>query len=430
MYMARANPRLIYIVLDGGCDGRPDGETSLERADTPNLDLIARRAKAGLVHVLGMGVAPQSDAATLSLLGYSPYRYRVGRGVLEALGLGVKLAPQREIALRGNLATVDETGWGIIDRRCGRDVSSEEARELLRDLSEVDLGIYGGYAKALPSKGHRVVVIIGSRDERLSPEVSNMDPAYRRVGYISEAVSNPGRRVLPCEPLSSDRSALVAAELVNRFYELSHKHLESHPLNEDRRRSGRLPCNAILVRDAGSRPEDIPMFQHRFGFKMASVVEMPVERGIAELIGLVIADVDTSGTRAARYVRMADRAVDILEYADGVYVHLKGPDEPAHDGDLSGKVEALEDIDQYFLGRLLDRIDLSRTAIVVTCDHCTSPRMRSHTSDPVPLIIYKYGFKNDGLYRFTEREAGKGSIGVLTGGWDVLPLVKRLVWGG
>jgi len=426
--MARYSPRLIYIVLDGAGDTPGKGETSLEAAETPNLDYIASRSKAGLVYVLGMGVAPQSDAATMSLLGYSPYEYRVGRGVLEALGLGVKIRPGYELALRGNLATVDDDDT-IVDRRCGRDVADKESGELLAGLEYVELGRYGGYAKVYPSKGHRVAVVIGSRMYRLDPHISNIDPAYKRVGYISEAVQNPGNKVLKCEPLRDSGGARIAAELVNIFYELSREYLKNHPINSLRREGGRLPCNAILLRDAGDRPENIPMFPHKFGFKMASVVEMPVERGIAELIGLVIADIPDVKFASERYMKMAERAVEILEFTDAVYIHIKGADEPAHDGDREGKVKALEMIDKYFVGSLLESIDMDNTAILVTCDHATPPDLKSHSADPVPIYIYRPGYRSDGIDRFSENLASGGSLGLITGGWDIIPLVKRMVWG-
>ena len=426
--MARYNPRLIYVVLDGGSDAPELGPTSFELADTPNLDMIAGKAKAGLVHVLGMGIAPQSDAATLSLLGYSPYKYHIGRGLLEALGIGIRVKPDYEVAFRGNLATVENI-FDIVDRRCGRDITTEEAKELLKDIGYLDLGIYDGYAYTFPAKAHRVVTIIGSRSHKLSPNVSNIDPAYRRVGFISEAVQNPGSKVVRCEPLDSSEASRITAELVNRYYEIVYDALSMSEVNRRRLSEGRLKCNAILLRDAGVRPGNIPMFQHLFEFKMASVVEMPVERGIANLIGLIIAEIKDYKALEERYEAMAERAVDILEFADAVYVHIKGPDEPAHDGDKDRKVEVIELIDRHFFGRLLDKVDLSKNAFLITCDHSTPPELRSHSSHPVPLYVYKDGMKNDGLGKFSEREAARGSIGTLTGGWDVIPLVKRIVWG-
>ena len=426
--MARNIPRLIYIVLDGGSDSVEYGETSFEKAHTPNLDELARRSKAGMVHVLGVGVAPQSDAATLSLLGYNPYKYRVGRGLLEALGLGIRVKKGNEVAFRGNIATVDIDD-NIIDRRCGRDIDTEESKKLLEAVKYLELGIYDGYAYTYPSKGHRAVVVIGSRRHRLSSFVSNIDPAYKRIGYISEAVRDPPSKVLKCEPLESSEAARITAELVNRYYEMVKERLFMHSENIKRKESGRLPCNAILLRDASTRPENIPLFQHLYEFKMASVVEMPVERGIAELIGLIIGDIPEERDIIKRYKYMAERAIGLLEYSDAVYIHIKGADEPAHDGDIQGKVEALEKIDKYFIGILLDRLDLDRNAFLITCDHSTPPQIRGHSSDPVPIYLYKNGLKGDGLSRFSEREALKGSLGIFTGGWDIIPIVKRILWG-
>jgi len=426
--MVRYTPRLIYVVLDGGSDAPEYGSTSFELADTPNLDAIARMSRAGLLHVLGVGVAPQSDAATLSLLGYNPYRYRVGRGLLEALGIGVRVRKDYEVAFRGNLATVEDKIY-IVDRRCGRDISTDEARKLVENIRYIDLGIHEGYAYTYPAKGHRVVTVLGSRKYRLSPNVSNMDPAYRRVGSISEAIQNPDSKVIRCEPLDSSESSIVTAELVNRYYDITYEVLSNHPINIERETQDRLRCNAILLRDAGVRPDNIPMFQHLYEFKMASIIEMPVERGIANLIGLIIAETGDYNIPENRYGSMVDRALEILEFSDAVYIHIKGPDEPAHDGDKEGKVRAIEDIDKYFFGSLLNKIDLDKYAFLITCDHSTPPELKSHSHHPVPIYIYKQGFKGDELKGFSEVEAAKGSIGVLTGGWDVIPIVKRIIWG-
>lgn len=423
-------PRLIYLVLDGAADSQKDEKTSFELASTPNLDMIAKKSKAGLVHVLGPGVAPESDAAVFSLLGYNPYKYYVGRGVIEAYGLGVKPRPDYEVALRGNLATVDETGRRIIDRRCGRDILDEEAKELVSTISFLDLGKYYGYARVYHGIAHRVVVIIGSEKYKLSANISNTDPGYRRIGILSEAVRDFEPIVNPCEPLDNRESSRITAELVNIFTNIISEKLSGHVVNEKRRSQGRLPCNTILLRDAGVRPGTLPRFQYLHGFKMAAVVEMPVERGVAELLGLAIGEVPPPSPNKERdYPIRVRKTVEMMEYVDAVYVHLKGPDEPGHDGDLEAKVKAIEDIDKYYLNPLLNEIDLDKTAFIITSDHATPPSHRGHTDDPVPIYLYAPTIKPDRLSKFSEREARKGSLGVLTGGWDIIPIVKKITWG-
>ena len=428
--MTLRTPRLIYLVLDGVSDSLEDEVTSLEAADTPNLDSLARKSKAGIVDVLGPGVAPESDAAVFSLLGYNPYKYYVGRGVVEAYGLGIKPKPDYEVALRGNLATLDDDGVKIIDRRCGRDIREDEAKELVSSISELDLGLYNGYARVYHGIAHRVVVIIGSRANRLSSNISNTDPGYRRVGIISEAVKDHEPYIQPCEPLDNFMSSKITAELVNVFTKKVFEILKNHPVNVKRVDEGRLPCNAILLRDAGMRPGTLPSFRYLHGFKMAAIVEMPVERGIADMLGLAIADVPPPTPDKERdYPIRVDKTVEMIRYVDAVYIHLKGPDEPGHDGDFEGKVKAIEDIDRFFLSKLLDKIDLDKTAFIITADHSTPPSQRGHTADPVPLYLYAPNLLPDGLKKFSEREASRGSLGRITGGWDIIPIVKRIIWG-
>jgi len=428
--MALRLPRLIYLVLDGAADSLNDRVTSLERAYTPNLDNLAKRSKAGLVHVLGPGVAPESDAAVFSLLGYNPYKYYVGRGVIEAYGIGIKPRPDYEVAFRGNLATLDQSGRRIIDRRCGRDISDEEAKNLVSSVSNMDLGIYDAYARVYHGIAHRVVVIIGSNKYRLSANVSNTDPGYRRIGILSEAVKEVKPYINPCEPLDNSEASRKTAELVNRFSELVFKILSGHEVNIRRLSESRLACNSILLRDAGMRPGTLPSFKYLYGFKMAAVVEMPVEKGVAELLGLAMGGVPPpTPDKSKDYPIRVDKTVEMLEFVDGVYVHLKGPDEPGHDGDFNSKVKAIEDIDRYFLGPLLDRVDMGKTAFIITSDHATPPNERGHTADPVPIYLYSPNIKSDGLSKYSEKDASNGSLGVLTGGWDIIPLVKKIIWG-
>jgi len=423
-------PRLIYLVLDGASDSLKDPKTSLEYAYTPNLDEIARISKAGLVHVLGPGVAPESDSAVFSLLGYNPYKYYVGRGVVEAYGIGVKPKPDYEIALRGNLATIDKDRKRIIDRRCGRNISDDEGKKLVKSIEYIDLKLYDGYAKVYHGIGHRVVVIIGSKRFRLSKNISNTDPGYKRVGVISEAVKDFKPIINLCEPLDSTESSRITSELVNKFTEIVYEKLSKNLVNKLRIEDGKLPCNIILLRDAGLRPGTLPNFQYLHGFKMAAIVEMPVERGIADMLGLAIGEVPPpTPNKEHDYPIRVNKALEMLNYADSVYIHLKGPDEPGHDGDFNAKVKAIEDIDRYFMKNLLNNIDIDKTSFIITSDHSTPPSQKGHTDDPVPIFVYSPNLKADKLKKFSEREAAKGSIGVLTGGWDIIPVIKKMIWG-
>lgn len=424
-------PRLIYIVLDGAADSLKDKETSYELAHTPSLDDLAKLSIGGMIYVLGRGIAPESDAAVFSLLGYDPNKYYVGRGPIEVYGLGKSMILDREVAFRGNLATVEKNTYRVIDRRCGRDISTEESSELLRDVSYLKLDKYDGYAKTYVGVGYRVAVIIGSKKYVLSDNVSNTDPAYEKLGKISSSLKKFDPHIKKAVPLDDREASLRTSELINIYGKLVSDNLSKHPLNIKRVGEGKLPCNTILLRDAGIRPSNLPLFKHIHGFKMGAVVEMPVEKGIANLLALAMAEVPPPTQYKDRdYPIRVEKTISLLNLADGVYVHLKGPDEPGHDGDFKAKIKAIEDIDKYFIGPLLDKIDLNYNAILVTSDHATPPSARGHTDDPVPFMLYNPYRKPDGFRKFTERNVlNKGSIGILEVGWHLLPLVKKMLWG-
>lgn len=424
-------PRLIYIVLDGAADSVKDEKTSYELADTPALDSLAKMSVGGMMYVLGRGIAPESDAAVFSLLGYDPNKYYVGRGPIEIYGLGSSMVSDREVAFRGNLAAVNADTNKLVDRRCGRDISTEESSELIKDISHLDLGKFEGYAKTYVGVGYRVATVIGSEKYKLSDNVSNTDPAYQRHGKISHALKKFDPYTKKAFPLDDKEDSRRTAELVNIFIEKVTDHLSNHPLNRKREKQGKLPCNTILLRDAGIRPSNLPLFKHLHGFKMGAVVEMPVEKGIANLLALAMAEVPPpTPYKDKDYPIRVDKALSLLEITDAVYIHLKGPDEPGHDGDLEAKVKAIEDIDKYFIRPLLDGISFDYNAILVTSDHATPPSARGHTDDPVPFMLYTPYKKPDGFAKFTERNMlKKGSLGILEVGWDLLPLVKRMIWG-
>lgn len=414
--------KLIYLVIDGAADSLADTVTSLERARTPALDRIASRSLCGLMYPIGKGVAPESDAAVMALLGYDPHLYYTGRGPLEALGADIEIREGYEVAFRANFATIDEGTLAILDRRVGRSLRSEEARELALALDGMELGIYDGYAKVKATVGHRAVVVIGSRTRVLSDDVDNTDPAYARVGKISVARPTFDKRVAECKPLIDTPEAKATAALVNAFTRKAIEALSRHPVNMKRAARGLPKANVILLRDAGGKLPKVEPIANRFGLRFGAVVEMPVERGIAKLLGMEVADVgEPTGDKAIDYRTRLEATLKLLGEVDAVYVHLKGPDEPGHDGLADAKAEAIEAIDAFFVAPLLDRIDLNKTAIIVTADHATPPSAKAHTDDPVPVMIYMPGAKADGVKRFTERECSKGSMGVIEHGWELLP---------
>jgi 2,3-bisphosphoglycerate-independent phosphoglycerate mutase len=420
------NPKILYVILDGLGD-RPvealAGRTPLEAASTPNLDRLAASGQQGLVTTVGEGIAPESDVAVMAVLGYDPTVYHTGRGPLEALGAGVAFG-DGDLALRGNFATGGE-GRAIVDRRVGRNLTSGEARALAAAVTR-QVRLEGARVTVAATVAHRCVVVIHPERGRLSAQVSNTDPAYGRLGGLGVAKTSFVEEVVACEPLDGSPEARAAAALVNAFTERARAVLDDHPVNAARRAEGKLPANLILLRDGGDHVPRVPSMKERFGVRLGCFVEMPVERGIAKVLGMGIVEVPPrpGADRAETYEAWARRALEVLPDYDGLYLHLKGPDEPGHDGDALAKRRVIEEIDAGFFGTLLPGIERGRTVLAVTADHATPCELRGHAADPVPLLVWGGNGEADGAGRFTERVAAKGALGHLRG-VDILPLLVR-----
>jgi 2,3-bisphosphoglycerate-independent phosphoglycerate mutase len=427
------------IVLDGLGD-RTDPVTHapspVERAATPHLDRLCGRGRIGDVVVVGAGIAPESDAGVFALLGYDPVEDSPGRGVLEALGVDVPLGPG-DVALRLNFATAGGDGL-IVDSRVGRSLATGESRELAASLTAADLLADEGIrAEVRATVGHRGVLWLHPlRDGPLSPRVSNADPFYEKVGGMGHARRPAEPRVQPVHPLDADPASARTARAVDLFLVRAGPVLAGHRVTARRAMGGRKVPNAILVRNAGALPERPPTsFSTRYGIPGGAVTEMPVERGIARFLGLEDRFVGPMGPDAeAGYRDRARELLDLLGRLPFVYVHLKGPDEPGHDGDAARKQAVVESIDRSFFGPLLERLDLNRVRVAVTADHATPCDLHGHSDDPVPWVLAGAGIPpspTGGPVKFGETAAARGSLGHCRGA-DVLPVLlgRRAVPGG
>lgn len=421
--------KLLYIVLDGAADGLNPPKSSLGTAYKPNIDKLARSARCGLVYTVGKGIAPESDEAVISILGYDPHKYYTGRGPLEAVGAGVSFR-EGEVALRSDMATVDPTTMRIIDRRAGRNVTDEEGAELAKAIDGMRLDNGHGLARFVHTVAHRGVLVLSHDEVKLSANISNTDPAYEREGLISKAKPSFEPFVQRSRPLDpSDRGAVKAAELLNEFTERATKVLDSHPVNEARRRAGKLPANAILSRDAGDRLPNAPAISRVFGLNFASVTEMPVERGIAITFGLNDLHYEREGKSLEQVLsEEADLVINSLDKYDAFYVHLKGPDEPGHDGNYEAKRASIEAIDKFFFSRLLSHIDLSNVLIIVTSDHATPWYLKSHSDDPVPIMFSNTSIR-ESYEKFDEAACSKGSLGIIESGTKIVPTALSIMKG-
>jgi 2,3-bisphosphoglycerate-independent phosphoglycerate mutase len=414
------------VCLDGlGDDPIPElgDRTPLEAAETPFLDSLAMRGRTGTVVTVGEGIAPESDIAVFAILGYDPREEHPGRGVVEAVGVGMYFR-DGDLAFRVNFATAD---WPrIVDRRVGRDLSSDESAALAAEVNE-KLELPNASFELRATVEHRGVLVIRSARGPLSANVSNTDPAYRKEGHLGVALETFEPEVARCEPLDGSEGARRSAELTNAFVEQSARILDASEVNATRRRRGKLPGNLILTRDGGDHRPSLQPIGERFGPAWGCFVEMPVERGIAILLGM--SPVDAPRLHAEEdYAAWARLAAEALEGYDALYVHIKGPDVPAHDGLAEVKRDVIALIDRAFFGEVLPLLDTSRTVVAVTADHSTSCVRKAHTAEPVPLVVSGVGVTSDGSERFGERASAKGSLGSLLG-VEIVPRLVELLGG-
>jgi 2,3-bisphosphoglycerate-independent phosphoglycerate mutase len=418
--------RLLYVCLDGlGDDPVPSlgNLTPLESARTPFLDSLAAQGRTGTVVTVAPGIAPESDIAVFAILGYDPREEHPGRGIVEAVGCGMDFR-DGDLAYRVNFATAD---WPrIVDRRAGRDLSSEEAQALADEVNQ-KLALTGATFELRATVEHRGVLVIRSNDGGLSAQVTNTDPAYRKEGSLGVALETFEPEVARCEALDGSEEARRSAELTNAFVEGAAKILDASEVNAVRRRSGKLPANLILTRDGGDHVPMLQGIEQRFGPSWGCFVEMPVERGIAVLLGM--SPVDAPRLLAEEdYARWARLAADALDGYDALYVHIKGPDVPAHDGRAEDKRDIIEVIDRAFFGEVMPLIDSRRTILAVTADHSTSSVRKAHTAEPVPLLVTGGPVRPDGSTAFGERACAHGSLGRLRG-VEILPRLAALMRG-
>jgi len=424
--------KLIYVVIDGMSDlpiKELRNQTPLGVAETPHMDFLAKNGKTGLMYTVGKGIAPESDVAVISILGYDPFKYATGRGVLEAVGAGVSMK-NGDLALRCNFATLGR-GKKIIDRRAGRDLTSKEAEELSQAINKkVRMEAYPASFEFKSTIGHRAVLVLKSKGKSLSGRISNTDPAYTRLNELGVAETKAEMFLRKCEPMDKSDKAKVSAALVNEFVEKSHRVLDGHEVNKKRVAEGKFKANVMLTRDAGHLLPDFFNINERYGVRFACLADMPVERGIAKLAGMHLVDLPppSSNLKKDSLIRVT-KLLEILPSYDCFYIHIKGPDEPAHDGNYRLKTQLIAKIDKHFFGGLMKKIEIRDYIICVTADHSTPCELKAHGDTPVPLLVSGNRIEGDKLPKFSEKACKKGSLGVLEHGHELMPMLISLLKG-
>ena len=422
--------KLIYIAIDGMGDlpiAELGNKTPLEAAKTPHMDFLAKNGKTGLMYTVKKGVAPESDVAVISLLGYDPFKYSTGRGIIEAVGAGLDVA-DGDLALRCNFATLGK-GKEIIDRRVKRTLTSEEAATLSEAVNEkITLESCPATFEFRSTLGHRAVLVFKSKANCLSGKITNSDPAYSYVNGIGVATPDAEMVLKKSEPLENTEEARNAANLVNEFIEKTHKVWENHPVNMKRAAEGKLKANCILTRDAGSQLPKFFNINERYNVKFAALADMQAESGIAHLAGMQATLLPPpSGDLERDYEIRVKKLLNIIPNYDCFYIHLKGPDEPGHDGNCYRKTKIISAIDKHFFGPLLQEISLKEHILCVTCDHATPCALKVHSDTPVPVLVSGGKITGERVGKFSERNCEDGSLGVLDRGCKLMPKLIELL---
>jgi len=404
----------VFVIIDGLAD-RPckilNGQTPLEAAYTPHLDYFAKRGKNGFVQTVKDGLAPESDEAVVALLGNDVEENYGGRGPLEAYGTDLEYQ-NGDLALRVNFSTVVDKK--LIDRRVGRTLLTKEAKVLEKAINDGVKLDHDFIFKA--TIGHRGILVF--KNGKYSSNISNVDPAYKKVGHFGVAVEGGGNELLPSKSLDPKKETKDSARLVNEFVKQSHQILKNHPLNAQREKRYLLKANILVPRDAGVK---LGKFEKRLNW--CAVVAMPLEIGIARASGMkVVKFVYPESRNTNMYKQLhkgLKKTISVSKKAfkecgehTKYYIHFKEIDVAGHDNKPLEKKKMLEVLDKEFFKFLRGVKNLE---LVVTADHSTPCELRGHSADPVPLLYYKEDLVPDAVETFSERECQHGSLGKMYG---------------
>lgn len=366
--------KIVMLVLDGlgGLPKEPLGLTELETAFTPNMDRLAVEGALGLINTVDIGVTPGSGPGHLGLFGYDPLEYVIGRGVLEAVGIGLSLTDS-DVAARGNFCTVDGTGT-ITDRRAGR-ISTKECARMVSLIE--DITIDGVEIIVKPVRDYRFVLLL--RGPNLSPSLNETDP------------QKTGLKPLRLRPQDGSAEARTTADIVNQWVDKVAERIK-----------GEHPANMVTLR-GWSREPGLPGFSEVFGLNAAALAVYPMYKGLASLVGMKLIEGLSSLDDQVEALRTNWESYDFF------FFHYKYTDSKGEDGDFDGKVSEIEKVDKA-IPRIME---LNPDVLIITGDHSTPAVLKSHSWHPVPLILWAPGKTRSNLSvsGFGETQCLNGSLG-------------------
>ena len=384
--------KILLLVMDGlgGLPLTPDGKTELEAAHTPNMDAIAKTGSLGMTIPVARGVAPGSGPAHLGLFGYDPLVYDIGRGVLEALGIGLRVG-DGDVAVRGNFCTLDANGL-ITDRRAGR-ISTEEGEKRIALLQNIPVD--GATVEVRAGEGYRFAIVI--RGAGLNDDVLDTDPQATGVAPLPARAKSP----------AGERTAAI----LNQWIAGATERLKGHE-----------PANGITLRGVASDPA-LPKYSDVYKLKAACVAVYPMYKGVSQLVGMDIIHTDMHDSVQDEF----DKVAQIWNDYDFVFCHVKYTDSRGEDGNFDGKVAVIEEVDRA----LPTLLGLQPDVLIITGDHSTPAKLRSHSWHPVPLLLHApETAMPDRAVAFGERECMSGALGQFPAA-DLMPIAlghaKRFV---
>jgi 2,3-bisphosphoglycerate-independent phosphoglycerate mutase len=390
--------KYIVLVNDGMADYRlPElnNKTPMQVADTPNLNEIIPKSKCGRLITIPPGSEPGSDAANLSILGYDPKIHFTGRGPLEAAAQGIKLG-NNDMAFRCNLIT--EKNGILVDYSAGH-ISTPEAMQLIDKLNE-KLGTEN--QKFYPGLSYRNLLIL--KNTWFSEKILTTPPHNINGRPISENL---------VKPLESE--GVKTADFLNRMIFKSKEILENHPINLKRLKNNENPANMIWPWSGGRKPQ-MQTFKEKYNMTSAVISAVDLIKGIGVYAGMDVINVPgATGLYDTNYEGKADYAIGSLKTHDFVFVHVEAPDEAGHAGEIELKIKTIENFDKRLLGRILKALRNDDFRVAILPDHPTPIKVRTHTSDPVPFLIYDPCEKGDGVKKFDEYSVEEGSLGIMQG---------------
>jgi len=388
--------KYVLVVGDGMAD-YPIPElgnmTPLQVAYKPNMDAIAAKGQNGLLRTVPDELKPGSDTAILSILGYDPMRFCTGRGSFEAASRGIELK-ENDTAFRCNLITEKD---GILVDYSADHITSREAFKLIQSLKKTlekpnEIEFFSGL-------GYRHFLILRNF---ANSHLIECTPPHDAVGAAISTVL----------PRAKSEEVEKTVALLKEIIQESKEVLESHPVNIARQKSGKRLGNMIWPWGGGKKP-NMPSFKEKYGLKAAVISAVDLVKGIGSSAGMKIINVSgATGLYDTNYEGKAESALKALEDNDMVFVHVEAPDEAGHARDYKLKVKTIEDLDNRLLGRILEGLK-EPYAIAILPDHPTPIRIGTHTKDPVPFAICSPFLDSDGVQKFDEFSASKGSFGIV-----------------